>query len=112
MKYFISRQQSNFIKQAEKSSQSGIPADPKQIGGMPALVCKTGAGGIPARSGTVAGKATDIVVQRIEPDGTMSDTTRELTVYNPFAMPISSSVYITCKFVNNGYWIVDAEDCS
>ena len=111
MKYFISRQQSNFIKQAEKSSQSGIPADPKQIGGMPALVCKTSGTGIPARSGAVAGKATDVIVQRIEPDGTMSDTTRELTVYNPFGTAVGGSAYITCKFVNNGYWIVDAEDC-
>jgi hypothetical protein len=52
-----------------------------------------------------------IVVQRIEPDGTMSDTTRELTVYNPFGTAVGGSAYITCKFVNNGYWIVDAEDC-
>jgi hypothetical protein len=41
----------------------------------------------------------------------MSDTTRELTVYNPFGTAVGGSAYITCKFVNNGYWIVDAEDC-
>ena len=88
------------------------PSDPKQIGGIPALICKTGTGGIAARSGAVAGKATDVVVQFIKPDGTMKDSTREITVYNPFASPVAGSVYITCKFVNNGYWIVDAEDCS
>jgi len=87
-------------------------SDPKQIGGIPALICKTGTGGIAARSGAVAGKATDVVVQFIKPDGTMKDSTREITVYNPFASPVAGSVYITCKFVNNGYWIVDAEDCS
>jgi len=106
---FRSRQELESARRINRSVLS--PADPKQIGGMPALVCKTGTGGIPARSGTVAGKATDIVVQRIEPDGTMSDTTRELTVYNPFGTAVGGSAYITCKFVNNGYWIVDAEDC-
>ena len=106
---FRSRQELESARRINRSVLS--PADPKQIGGMPALVCKTGAGGIPARSGTVAGEATDIVVQRIEPDGTMSDTTRELTVYNPFGTAVGGSAYITCKFVNNGYWIVDAEDC-
>ena len=87
-------------------------SDPKQIGGIAAIICKTGTGGIPARSGAVAGKATDVVVQFIKPDGTMTDSTREIAVYNPFASPVAGSVYITCKFVNNGYWIVDAEDCS
>ena len=106
---FRSRQELESARRINRSVLS--PADPKQIGGMPALVCKTGTGGIPARSGTVAGKATDVIVQRIEPDGTMSDTTRELTVYNPFGTAVGGSAYITCKFVNNGYWIVDAEDC-
>ena len=82
------------------------PADPKQIGGIPALICKTGTGGIAARSGALAGKTTDVVVQFIKPDGTMADSTREITVYNPFGTAVAGSVYITCKFVNNGYWIV------
>jgi hypothetical protein len=48
----------------------------------------------------------------IKPDGSMSTSSRQITVYNPFALPVAASVYITCKFVNAGYWIVDAEDCS
>jgi hypothetical protein len=51
------------------------------------------------------------VVQTIEPNGTLTDTDREIKVYNPFALPVGAEVYITCKFVNNGYWVVDAEDC-
>ena len=107
----LSRDEYNSIKRNAKLSVSGLPLDPRQIGGIPALICKTGTGGIAARSGAVAGKATDVVVQFIEPDGTMTDSTREITVYNPFGTAVAGSVYITCKFVNNGYWIVDAEDC-
>lgn len=108
----ISRDQYKAIGELGKQAANGNTPDPKQTGGITSLICKTASGGIPARSGAVAGKATDVVVQFIKPDGTMTDSTRELTVYNPFAMPVSGSVYITCKFVNNAYWIVDAEDCS
>ena len=95
----LSRDEYNSIKRNAKLHVSGLPVDPKQIGG------------IPARSGNTAGKATDIRVVFIKPDGTLITSSREITVYNPFALPVGASVYITCKFVNNGYWIVDAEDC-
>jgi hypothetical protein len=107
----LSRDEYNSIKRNAKLHVSGLPADPKQIGGIPALICRTGTGGIPARSGNTAGKATDVSVVFIKPDGTLSTSGRDITVYNPFALPVGASVYITCKFVNNGYWIVDAEDC-
>lgn len=106
---FRSRRELESARRATRNKLS--PSDPKQIGGISALICKTGTGGIAARSGAVAGKATDVVVQFIKPDGTMKDSTREITVYNPFGTAVAGSVYITCKFVNNGYWIVDAEDC-
>ena len=106
---FRSRRELESARRIARSQES--QPDPKQIGGIPALICKTGTGGIAARSGAVAGKATDVVVQFIKPDGTMKDSTREITVYNPFGTAVAGSVYITCKFVNNGYWIVDAEDC-
>lgn len=108
----LSRDEYNSIKRNARQAKRGLPGDPRQINGIPALICKTGTGGIAARSGAVAGKATDVVVQFIKPDGTMADSTREITVYNPFGTAVAGSVYITCKFVNNGYWIVDAEDCS
>ena len=100
------------FESARRMVLAGQVVDPKQVGGIKALICKTGTGGIAARSGSVAGKATDVMVQSINTDGTMKDTAREITVYNPFSLPVSGSTYITCKFVNNGYWIVDAEDCS
>ena len=107
---FRSRRELESAKRITRSTLS--PHDPKQIGGIPALICKTGTGGIPARSGVIAGKADDVVVvQFIKPDGTMKDSAREITVYNPFGTAVGGSAYITCKFVNNGYWIVDAEDC-
>ena len=111
MKYYIDRRQSNYLRKAERTQSAGLTPDPKQIGGIPALVCKTSAAGIPARSGAVAGIAEDVVVQTIEPNGTLTDTDREIKVYNPFALPVGAEVYITCKFVNNGYGVVDAEDC-
>lgn len=106
---FRSRRELESARRITRSRLS--PVDPKQIGGIPALICRTGTGGIPARSGSTAGKATDVSVVFIKPDGTLSTSGREITVYNPFALPVGASVYITCKFVNNGYWIVDAEDC-
>jgi hypothetical protein len=106
---FRSRRELESAKRIARSTLS--PDDPKQTSGIPALICKTGTGGIPARSGVIAGKADDVVVQFIKPDGTMKDSARELTVYNPFGTAVGGSAYITCKFVNNGYWIVDAEDC-
>lgn len=84
---------------------------PMQTAGITSLICKTGTGGIPARSSSTAGKATDVAVVFIKPDGTMTDSPREITVYNPFGSAVAGSAYITCKFVNNAYWIVDAEDC-
>ena len=107
----ISRDEYKAIRDLGKSQGWSLPPDPKQIGGIPALVCKTGTGGIPARTGAIAGKATDVIVQFIEPDGTMTDSDRLITVYNPFGTAVGESVYITCKFVNNGHWVVDAEDC-
>lgn len=108
----ISRDQYKAIGELGKQAANGNTLDPKQTGGITSLVCRTGSGGIPARSGSVAGKATDVVVQFIKSDGTMTNSSREIVVYNPFALPVGGDVYITCKFVNNGYWIVDAEDCS
>ncbi len=100
------------VLSVQRMSVAGQVVDPRQTGGIPALLCKTSSAGIPARSGSVAGKADDVIVQSMDPDGTLEDTPRnELTVYNPFGAAVAGSVYITCKFVNNGYWIVDAEDC-
>jgi hypothetical protein len=108
MNNFRSRRE---VEQVRRLVLAGQVVKPGQTGGIPALICKTASGGIPARSGNVAGIADDVMVQTINADGTMEDSDREITVYNPFGTAVSGSVYITCKFVNNGYWIVDAEDC-
>ena len=43
-------------------------------------------------------------------NGDLIDTGANITVYNPFALPVGGSVYILCKRVD-GQWVVDAEDC-
>ena len=108
MNNFRSRREVEHIR---RLSLAGQVVDPKQTGGITSLICRTASGGIPARSGNVAGVADDVMVQTINEDGTMGDSDREITVYNPFGTAVAGSAYITCKFVNNGYWIVDAEDC-
>lgn len=79
--------------------------------GLEGCIAQTASGGIPARSGAVAGKAEDVAMQQIGTDGTLVATGSTMTVYNPFGTPVAGSVYILCKRVD-GVWIVDAEDCS
>jgi hypothetical protein len=84
------------------------PTDPL---GLEGRIGMTPTGGIPARSGAVAGSADDVSLYQIGEDGTMFDVGSDFTVYNPFGTPVAGSVYILCKRVD-GVWIVDAEDCS
>ena len=79
--------------------------------GLEGRIGRTATGGIPARSGDVAGFATDVSYYQIGTDGTLVDVDSDFTVYNPFGTPVAGSVYILCKRVD-GVWIVDAEDCS
>jgi hypothetical protein len=79
--------------------------------GLEGCIAQTASGGIPARSGAVAGKAEDVAMQQIGTDGTLVATGSNMTVYNPFGTAVRGSVYILCKRVD-GVWIVDAEDCS
>lgn len=78
--------------------------------GLEGCIARTATGGIPARSGLVAGKAEDVAMQQIGEDGTLVPTDSTMTVYNPFASAVAGEVYILCKRVD-GVWIVDAEDC-
>lgn len=79
--------------------------------GLEGCVAQTSTGGIPARSGSVAGSADDVSLYQVGTDGTLVDTGSDITVYNPFATAVAGSVYILCKRVD-GIWIVDAEDCA
>ena len=77
----------------------------------------TPTGGIPARSGSVAGKANctpyyintsnDAITELTDNE----DASQTFEVYNVFGSPVAGSVYITAKRVY-GVLVVDAEDCS
>ena len=84
---------------------------PTDSSGLEGRIGYTSTSGIPARSGLVAGKADDVNYYQVGEDGTLVDTGSDFTVYNPFSLPVSASVYVLCKKVD-GVWIVDAEDCS
>lgn len=75
----------------------------------PCLVFKTPAGGIPARSGTSAGKAQCDPIS-IALDGQMRTATGKTWVYNPFGSAIAGSTYIVATLINEVMVIV-AEDC-
>ena len=87
------------------------PAYPPTDGlGLEGCIARTGSGGISARSGSTAGSASCSLF-RMGSDGGLTDTNANITVFNPFALPVAASVYILCKRVD-GQWVVDAEDCS
>jgi len=78
--------------------------------GLENVIAYTSSSGIPARAGSVAGKATDVNLYQIGTDGTLTDAGTNLTVYNLFGTAVAGDTYITCKRVAS-VWIVDAEDC-
>lgn len=78
--------------------------------GQEGLFCKSGSGGIDARSSTTAGIATDVIKCYIGTDGVIQESTTTLTVINPFGSAVEADTYITVKRVA-GHWVVDAEDC-
>lgn len=78
--------------------------------GVENCIAYTSSTGIPARTGSVAGKATDVNLYYIGTDGTLLDADTNLTVYNLFSTAVAAETYITCKKVES-VWIVDAEDC-
>lgn len=78
--------------------------------GMDGFLMKTAAGGIPARSGTTAGKAACTLCM-IANDGTIAETNTSVDVYNPFGSDVSGTAYITVKVINGAQLVVDAEDC-
>lgn len=92
------------IRRDDPLAQDGAPY------GLESCIAVTPAGGIPARSGDIAGKVTDASMCYIGDNGRIITTTDQLTIYNPFGSSVGGSAYVTCKFVN-GIWIVDAEDC-
>ena len=78
--------------------------------GTEGMFAKTNTGGIDARTLAVCGKATDVIRCYIGTDGTITESSVRLTVYNPFSSAVAGDTYITIKRVA-GHWIVDAEDC-
>lgn len=78
--------------------------------GVENCIAYTSSTGIPARAGSVAGKATDVNLYYIGTDGNLIDAGTNLTVYNLFGTAVGGDTYITCKKVES-VWIVDAEDC-
>ena len=88
------------------------PAYPATDGlGLEGRIGYTGESGIPARTGSTAGFASDISYYQIGSTGTLVSVGSYFTVYNPFGTAVAGNVYILCKRVD-GVWIVDAEDCS
>lgn len=79
--------------------------------GLEGRIGYTSASGIPARSGSTAGFATDVSYYQVGTNGTLVDIGSDFTVYNPFGTAVAGNVYILCKRID-GVWIVDAEDCS
>lgn len=79
--------------------------------GTEGLLAKTSATGIPARTGTTCGTASDVLLCYIGTDGSILETTDNIIVMNPFGSAIGNEVYITVKRVA-GQWVVDSEDCS
>jgi hypothetical protein len=77
--------------------------------GLEGCIARSPSGGIAARSGVSAGSASCDLFQ-LGGNGDLIDTGANITVYNPFALPVGGSVYILCKRVD-GQWVVDAEDC-
>lgn len=81
------------------------------------FLLRTPSGGIPARSGTTAGKAnctpyyinasTDTITELTD----NSDAAQTFEVYNVFGTAVAGNVYITAKRVY-GVLLVDAEDCA
>lgn len=86
-------------------------------GGGGAKIFKTQIGGIPARSGTTAGKAdatpyyidvtTDTITEELDGDGYSQD----ITVYNISGTPIDELTYIQAQKIGDVY-VADMEDCS
>jgi ethanolamine utilization microcompartment shell protein EutS len=78
--------------------------------GVDGVISISPSGGIPARAGDVAGKATDVKHCYIGENGRIIESGSVMTVYNPFGTSVGGDRYILCKQVE-GVWIVDAEDC-
>lgn len=72
------------------------------------LVCKTGGGGIAARSGTTVSSGTCTVWQRS--GTTLSATSTTITVYNLSTTAVGNTVYIVAEMTNIG-WVAVWEDC-
>ena len=70
---------------------------------------KTKSSGISARVSTTAGTGTAYLCY-LSDDGTITETTKEVNVYNVFGTAIAGSTYITAKLVGN-ILVIDAEDC-
>ncbi len=81
------------------------------FGGWEGVLLYTGAGGIPARAATTAGKATNVKLCMIENDGSINTLSSEFIVFNPFSTAVAANTYITAKVINGTQLVVDAEDC-
>lgn len=107
----LPRNQRNALAHLARSRDGQQPRLPNHFGGWVGFLGKTSASGIPARSGTTAGKAEDVELCMIEDSGEIVETGVMLTVYNPFGSAVGNSAYITLKPINGTRLIVDAEDC-
>ena len=85
------------------------------IDGYPqVIVCKTGASGIAAASGTGPRTMASAECSIFEDDGTgvMTDSTIDEDIYNIMSTAAGANAFILASRNDRGLWVVTAEDCS
>lgn len=100
---------SNLLRQLGQRDFELVPFEGEdQFPGV--YVAVTPSGGIPARSGTTLGTAT-CTLQQVSYAGTLSSTTRTVTVSNLSTTAVGGSAYIICQRVVGGGLVAVWEDC-
>jgi hypothetical protein len=77
------------------------------------IVCKTGASGIAAASGTGPRTMASAACSIFEDDGTgiMTDSTIDEDIYNIMSTAAGANAFILASRNDRGLWVVTAEDC-